>query len=52
MHLSFNPILVWSVTCIVGNVDEYAEETATSVKFQRLVTLPGCSSPLSLLGTG
>ncbi|KAG7532547.1 Chalcone isomerase superfamily [Arabidopsis thaliana x Arabidopsis arenosa] len=36
----------------VGNVDEYAEETATSVKFQRSVTLPGCSSPLSLLGTG
>ncbi|KAL1216117.1 Fatty-acid-binding protein 3 [Cardamine amara subsp. amara] len=32
--------------------DEYSEETATSVKFQRSVTLPGCSSPLSLLGTG
>ncbi|CAH8255539.1 unnamed protein product [Arabidopsis lyrata] len=45
-------VIVKSAASSVGNVDEYAEETATSVKFQRSVTLPGCSSPLSLLGTG
>ncbi|KAJ4726540.1 Chalcone-flavonone isomerase family protein [Melia azedarach] len=31
---------------------EYTEEPATSVKFQKFLCLPGCSSPLSLLGTG
>ncbi|KAG8637258.1 hypothetical protein MANES_15G100200v8 [Manihot esculenta] len=31
---------------------EYAEEPATSVKFQTSLRLPGCSSSLSLLGTG
>ncbi|VVB00329.1 unnamed protein product [Arabis nemorensis] len=41
-----------SAASSVGNVDEYTEEPATSEKFQRSVTLPGCSSPLSLLGTG
>ncbi|XP_010535016.1 PREDICTED: fatty-acid-binding protein 3, chloroplastic [Tarenaya hassleriana] len=42
-----------SVRCSAssGNVD-YMEEPATSVRFQRSVTLPGCSSPLALLGTG
>ncbi|KAL0696539.1 hypothetical protein Bca4012_063719 [Brassica carinata] len=36
----------------VGNADENLEEPATSVKFQRSMTLPGCSTTLSLLGTG
>nr|XP_043620631.1 fatty-acid-binding protein 3, chloroplastic isoform X2 [Erigeron canadensis] len=31
---------------------EYAEEPATNVKFQTLLNLPGCSSSLSLIGTG
>ncbi|ESQ30068.1 hypothetical protein EUTSA_v10011696mg [Eutrema salsugineum] len=44
--------IVKSAASSAGNVDEYAQESATSVKFQRTVTLPGCSSPLSLLGTG
>lgn len=54
MRLSFNLISFWSVCviCVVGKAEEYVEEAATSVKFQRSVTLPGCSSPLSLLGTG
>ncbi|XP_062087246.1 fatty-acid-binding protein 3, chloroplastic [Humulus lupulus] len=35
----------------VGNA-EYTEEPATKVKFQATLNLPGCSSSLSLLGTG
>ncbi|KAG2681536.1 hypothetical protein I3760_11G150000 [Carya illinoinensis] len=35
----------------VGNV-EYTEEPTTNVKFQRSLSLPGCSSSLSLIGTG
>ncbi|MCD7449014.1 Fatty-acid-binding protein 3, chloroplastic [Datura stramonium] len=31
---------------------EYTEEPATKVKFQRSLSLPGCSTSLSLLGTG
>ncbi|PIM97697.1 Chalcone isomerase [Handroanthus impetiginosus] len=31
---------------------EYTEEPETKVKFQTSLTLPGCSSSLSLLGTG
>ncbi|XP_030928385.1 fatty-acid-binding protein 3, chloroplastic-like isoform X1 [Quercus lobata] len=31
---------------------EYTEEPATTVKFQRSLSLPGCSGSLSLLGTG
>ncbi|KAL3508812.1 hypothetical protein ACH5RR_028213 [Cinchona calisaya] len=31
---------------------EYAEEPATKVKFQRSLSLPGCSTSLSLFGTG
>ncbi|RVW81908.1 Fatty-acid-binding protein 3, chloroplastic [Vitis vinifera] len=31
---------------------EYIEEPSTNVKFQTSLTLPECSSPLSLLGTG
>lgn len=31
---------------------EYTEETATKEKFQRSLSLPGCSTSLSLLGTG
>lgn len=31
---------------------EHTEEPATKVKFQKSLSLPGCSSPLSLLGTG
>lgn len=30
----------------------YTEEPTTNVKFQRSLSLPGCSSPLSLVGTG
>ncbi|CAA7013870.1 unnamed protein product [Microthlaspi erraticum] len=44
--------IVKSAASTVGNAEEYVEEAATSVKFQRSVTLPGCSKPLSLLGTG
>lgn len=40
-----------SASSSVANA-EYAEEPATSVKFLKSVNLPGCSSPLSLLGTG
>ncbi|EOY13612.1 Chalcone-flavanone isomerase family protein isoform 3, partial [Theobroma cacao] len=35
----------------VGAAD-YTEEPATKVKFQTSLSLPGCSSSLSLLGTG
>ncbi|KAI7756108.1 hypothetical protein M8C21_008764 [Ambrosia artemisiifolia] len=35
----------------VGNTD-YAEEPATSVKFPTSLDLPGCSTSLSLIGTG
>ncbi|XP_076886301.1 fatty-acid-binding protein 3, chloroplastic-like [Bidens hawaiensis] len=35
----------------VGNAD-YAEEPATNVKFQTSLDLPGCSTSLSLIGTG
>ncbi|GJY77926.1 fatty-acid-binding protein 3, chloroplastic [Tanacetum coccineum] len=35
----------------VGNA-EYAEEPATNVKFQTSLSLPGCSSSLSLVGIG
>ncbi|XP_076948004.1 fatty-acid-binding protein 3, chloroplastic-like [Bidens hawaiensis] len=35
----------------VGN-PEYAEEPATNVKFQTSLDLPGCSTSLSLIGTG
>ncbi|KAF2606677.1 hypothetical protein F2Q68_00043710, partial [Brassica cretica] len=51
--LGFNPcfILIF-VVYVVGNADENVEEPATSVKFQRSVALPGCSTTLSLLGTG
>ncbi|CAN8321681.1 unnamed protein product [Cochlearia groenlandica] len=45
-------VVVKSAASSVGRADEYTEESATSVKFRRSVTLPGCSSPLSLLGTG
>ncbi|XP_040986762.1 fatty-acid-binding protein 3, chloroplastic isoform X1 [Juglans microcarpa x Juglans regia] len=31
---------------------EYTEEPTTNVKFQRSLSLPGCSSSLSLIGTG
>ncbi|GMJ11390.1 fatty-acid-binding protein 3 [Hibiscus trionum] len=31
---------------------DYTEEPTTKVKFQTSLSLPGCSSPLSLLGTG
>ncbi|KAK8519993.1 hypothetical protein V6N13_031532 [Hibiscus sabdariffa] len=35
----------------VGTAD-YTEEPTTKVKFQTSLSLPGCSSPLSLFGTG
>ncbi|XP_009147594.1 fatty-acid-binding protein 3, chloroplastic isoform X2 [Brassica rapa] len=44
--------VVKSAASSVGNADEKVEEPATSVKFQRTVALPGCSTALSLLGTG
>ena len=40
-----------SVMAVVGS-PEYMEEPSTKVKFQRVLSLSGCSSPLSLLGTG
>lgn len=50
--------LFWMFWCdidhgyyIVGNT-EYAEEPATNVKFQTSLSLPGCSTLLSLIGTG
>ncbi|KAL0696541.1 hypothetical protein Bca4012_063721 [Brassica carinata] len=45
-------MVVKSAASSVGNADENLEEPATNVKFQRSVTLPGCSTTLSLLGTG
>lgn len=45
-------MVVKSAASSVGNADENVEEPATSVKFQRSVALPGCSTTLSLLGTG
>ncbi|KAK9674239.1 hypothetical protein RND81_12G220100 [Saponaria officinalis] len=42
-----------SVSSSVGNADAaYIEEPATKVKFPTSVDFPGCSSSLSLLGTG
>ncbi|XWS10819.1 hypothetical protein CRYUN_Cryun38cG0030700 [Craigia yunnanensis] len=35
----------------VGTAD-YTEEPTTKVKFHRFLSLPGCSSSMSLLGTG
>ncbi|KAJ4917915.1 Fatty-acid-binding protein 3 [Raphanus sativus] len=45
-------MVVKSAASSVGNADESVEEPGTSVKFQRSVALPGCSTTLSLLGTG
>lgn len=50
--LETSRMVVKSAASSVGNADEKVEEQATSVKFQRSVTLPGCSTTLSLLGTG
>ncbi|KAI3951325.1 hypothetical protein MKW92_031023 [Papaver armeniacum] len=36
----------------VGSVEEYTVEPTTDVKFQKSLTLPGCSNSLSLLGSG
>ncbi|XP_051135589.1 fatty-acid-binding protein 3, chloroplastic isoform X2 [Andrographis paniculata] len=41
---------ILKATSVVNS--EYTEEPETKVKFQTSVSLPGCSSPLSLLGTG
>ncbi|XP_075669210.1 fatty-acid-binding protein 3, chloroplastic isoform X1 [Castanea sativa] len=46
-HFSLNAS---SSSSVVGA--EYTEEPATAVKFQRSLSLPGCSGSLSLLGTG
>ncbi|CAO2836449.1 unnamed protein product [Amaranthus hypochondriacus] len=43
--------LMASTSTSVANA-EFSEEPATSVKFLKSVDLPGCSSSLSLLGTG
>ncbi|CAM8979008.1 unnamed protein product [Rhodiola kirilowii] len=40
-----------SSTAAAGR-SEYTEEPGTKVKFQTTISLPGCSSPLLLLGTG
>ncbi|KAK1424042.1 hypothetical protein QVD17_19353 [Tagetes erecta] len=40
-----------AASAAVGNA-EYAEEPATNVKFQTSLDLPGCSTSLSLIGTG
>ncbi|XP_047951297.1 fatty-acid-binding protein 3, chloroplastic [Salvia hispanica] len=45
----FSPI-VYSSSPVVSS--EYLEEPQTKVKFQTSLSLPGCSSSLSLLGTG
>ncbi|RZC68373.1 hypothetical protein C5167_031629 [Papaver somniferum] len=37
---------------MVGSVEEYSVEPTTDVKFQKSLTLPGCSNSLSLLGSG
>ncbi|KAL6999691.1 Fatty-acid-binding protein 3, chloroplastic [Sarracenia purpurea var. burkii] len=49
-HTHFSPKAAASSSS-VGS-PEYTEEPATKVKFQTLLNLPGCSCPLSLLGTG
>lgn len=49
-HLSFKASSS-SSSFSVGSA-EYTEETATKEKFQRSLSLPGCSTSLSLLGTG
>ncbi|PSS05918.1 Fatty-acid-binding protein [Actinidia chinensis var. chinensis] len=48
-HTHFSPKAASSSS--VGS-PEYMEEPSTKVKFQRVLSLSGCSSPLSLLGTG
>lgn len=50
-HLSFKASSSSSSSFSVGRA-EYTEETATKEKFQRSLSLPGCSTSLSLLGTG
>ncbi|XP_024966688.1 fatty-acid-binding protein 3, chloroplastic isoform X2 [Cynara cardunculus var. scolymus] len=51
----FSPIRIPSfsikATASSGNT-EYVEEPATNVKFQSSLSLPGCPSSLSLIGTG
>ncbi|KAJ6416938.1 hypothetical protein OIU84_002760 [Salix udensis] len=52
-HLSFKAFASSSSSSSfsVGSA-EYTEETATKEKFQTSLSLPGCSTSLSLLGTG
>ncbi|MCL7051640.1 hypothetical protein MKW94_026781 [Papaver nudicaule] len=49
-HLSTN--FPAKASSSVGSVEEYTVEPATSVKFQKSLTLPGCSTSLTLLGSG
>ncbi|CAI9088902.1 OLC1v1023356C1 [Oldenlandia corymbosa var. corymbosa] len=56
-HLSFRKVSSFDTQFTIRaasspSVAEYTEEPATKVKFQTSLSLPGCSSPLSLLGTG
>lgn len=50
IHTHFSPKAAASSTSV--GTAEYKEEPATNVKFQTSLSLPGCSSSLSLLGTG
>ncbi|OMO74651.1 Chalcone isomerase [Corchorus capsularis] len=45
----FRKMLIW---CSKVGTADYTEEPATKVKFQTSISLPGCSSSLTLLGTG
>ncbi|KAL7186122.1 hypothetical protein ACSBR2_027970 [Camellia fascicularis] len=51
-HTHFSPKASSSSSSSVVGSPDYREEPSTNVKFQTLLGLPGCSSPLSLLGTG
>ncbi|XP_052178584.1 fatty-acid-binding protein 3, chloroplastic [Diospyros lotus] len=50
-HTQFSAEAAASSSSSVGSA-EYVEDPATNVKFQTILSLPGCSSPLLLLGTG
>ncbi|KAI3466008.1 hypothetical protein Pfo_022671 [Paulownia fortunei] len=50
LHNHLSPPKSASSSSVVSS--EYTEESETKVKFQTSLSLPGCSSSLSLLGTG
>lgn len=49
--ISVYDLMAFDVVASVGSA-EYTEEPETKVKFQKSLSLPGCSLSLSLLGTG